>query len=261
MARCEPETPPAARAISARRLFVAVAGAAVVAAMLASTSCGTLLAISPDSPPDEAGAESAPPAKDSGVPDVEPIDGATPEAGVDTGAARHLRVFALTNTWDIFKMHLADGGMMVDRRDSADLFCADEAIAAGLGDQFVAWMSVAMNGSDAITRLPTDADWSLPVAGGAPVLVFPSRAHIDFGRLPMVAIGRGASGLLLMDAEKHVWTATNAMGRSSGKDCDDWGIVGALGTTGRTDSVSGAWTAASDDNTCGDPYHLYCFGL
>lgn len=245
-----------------RLLFVAVAGAAVVAAMLASTSCGTLLAISPDAPPADAGDEGAPPAKDSGDRDVEPIDGATPEAGFDTGAARHLLVFALTTPWDIGKTHLADGGMMVDRRPSADLFCADEGVAAGLGDKFVAWMSVAASGSDAIARLPSDADWSLPVAGGAPVLVFPSRAHIDFGRFPMVAIGRGASGLLLMDAERHVWTGTNVAGRSSGSDCDDWGILnGTPGTTGRTDSLSGAWTAASDDATCGAAYHLYCFGL
>ena len=182
-------------------------------------------------------------------------DGAAAEAGFD-GAARHLRVFVLTTPWSISTTYPAGGPQMFARRDSADHYCADEGMAAGLGAAFVAWMSVS--GSDAIARLPADADWSLPNAAGAPDLIFPSRAAIDLAMNPMKPLNRSASGQPLGGTENRVWTGTDATGRASGTDCDNWGIFSS-GTTGRTDSVGPAWTNAGP-NDCGAAFHVFCFG-
>jgi len=182
-------------------------------------------------------------------------DTAPPEAGVDTGAARHLRVFVLTTPWSILNTHLGDGGTMAGR-NAADLFCADEASAAGLGSSFRAWMS--SNEGDAIDRLPNDADWSLPVAGAAAQLVFPSRSSMDQGQPPLQPLSRGASGIPLTDAESRVWTGTSAMGRATGVDCTNWTVFGT-GTAGRTGTVSSSWTSAGPAS-CDAKLHVFCFG-
>ncbi len=178
------------------------------------------------------------------------------EAGIDTGAARHLRVFVLRDLWSISTMYPAGAMTGLSGRDSADHYCADEGVAGGLGASFVAFMS--RPGSDAIARLPSDADWSLPNPTNDNALIFPSRAAIDLGNNPARALNRGADGRLLTDPETRVWTGTDVNGRATGSDCDDWGVF-TLGTAGRTDSVGSAWTNAGAVD-CGLPLHVFCFG-
>jgi len=150
----------------------------------------------------------------------------------------------------------ADAGLSLGGRDAADRFCADEGAAAGLGSSFQAFMSRPT--SDAISRLPSDADWSLPNAAGAKDLVFTSRAAIDLGQNPLQMLSRTASGQALPDDVTGVWTGTSATGRATGDDCVDWSIF-AMGTTGRTDSVGPSWANAGKTD-CGQPLHVFCFG-
>ena len=248
------------RSRSGARVALVAASVVSSAVVLASVACGSF---SGDDTSADAGASDATSA-DATVtdapfgPDVAATSDASSDAadaGIDTGAARHLAVFVLSMPWSISTTY-ADGGSPLSGRDSADHYCADEGVAAGLGSSFQAFMS--RPGQDAIARVPSDGDWSLPNAGGAKDLVFASRAAIDLGQNPLHMLNRSANGQPLADGITGVWTGTSAKGRATGDDCSDWNVFDT-GTTGRTDSLGDAWANAGS-TSCGEPLHVFCFG-
>jgi hypothetical protein len=241
------------------RVTVVVASLAAVALVAASVACGSFSGDDAnaggggDASSADVIAADAPSSADTSTASDAATDVA--DTGLDSGVARHLSVFVLSMPWSIGTTY-EDGGANLGGRDSADHFCADEGAAAGLGSSFQAFMS--RPSMDAISRLPSDADWSLPNAAGPKDLVFASRAAIDLGQNPLHMLNRGAGGLPLADDVTAVWTGTSATGRATGVDCSDWGIFD-VGTTGRTDSLGPSWANAGS-TSCGEPLHVFCFG-
>ncbi|MBK8262717.1 MAG: hypothetical protein IPK80_15455 [Nannocystis sp.] len=154
----------------------------------------------------------------------------------------------------------------VDGQDGADRLCGAAAAAASLGGDWVAWVSTST--SDAITRLPSDARWTL--IDGA-TQVFQDRLAISSG--PAHAIDMTEAGVSLLPSADliRVWTNTTAVGRNStdGQNdaCGDWTDQTGLAAVGVLfdPSLGGGpglhWTDTKQPAPCGEQLHLYCFEI
>lgn len=133
-----------------------------------------------------------------------------------------------------------------------DAICAAEAADAGLGGQFVAWVSNGSDDFDARSRFVTDAGWSLTNDGGE-VFSGPS-AMANVGG-PKVGIARNARGETVSG---QVWTGLWGDGVRYGKDCAGWTTTQNDGVPGDIGATTASWTGAAPD-FCIAEKRLYCF--
>lgn len=221
--------------------------AALFATCVALAACGELLATKDDGAP-------APSSDDpGGEPDGAPSDDATTvpvgseDAGADApvaDAGRRGRIVFVTRATPLGGF----GGLV-----GGDAICQAEALDAGVGGVFVAWLSTS--GAvvvDARSRLSGDAGWSL-VDGGE---VFARPSSIAAGSYPETGITRTAWGETVTGT---VWTATRETGeRYDGADCVAWTDVNAGGVVGVVGATDGTWTSSATDY-CNVPRRLLCF--
>lgn len=229
--------------MSARRVAVLVG--------IASIACGQLLGLGDDDEPRPDVPTKAADAGDATADDVTTVPVGSVDGGVDAAAdsaadaARRPRVVFVTRK----TMTGAFGGL-----DAGDALCNAEALDAGLGTGFVAWLSLASGITlvDAKSRLSGDAGWSL-VDGGE---VFAGPSAIVAGSYPKVGIATTAWGETV---DGKVWTATRETGaRYEGSDCNAWtseGLTAVDGVVGATDLT---WTVVAADS-CGLLNRLICF--
>jgi hypothetical protein len=132
----------------------------------------------------------------------------------------------------------------------ADEQCADEAAAAGLAGEYVAWLS--SEAKDATERVvPAVGPYVLP--NGQPAastfadllagaLIYPIAVHAD--ATPVTS--------------SVAWTGTNLDGSAAANTCEGWAVSAALGMAGSTAAITGAWTADDPNAQCSWQGHLYC---
>jgi hypothetical protein len=190
------------------------------------------------------------------APDVDG-DNARAEASLATK-----RVFITSAT---FHGDLRGQGGGVDGLDGADRICAAAASAVALDGTWLAWVSTS--GVDALSRLPTNARWTL--LDGV-TEVFPSNDLIQLG--PRHAIDLSETGVTLSaagGASPNVWTNTDRLGRNSSTGqsdaCADWtsqaGVagLGVVFNAALAPRTGLSWTDTGLPQGCGASHHLYCF--
>jgi hypothetical protein len=59
--------------------------------------------------------------------------------------------------------------------------------------------------------------------------------------------------------EDSVWTGTAVNGSEAQSHCSDWVFLQGAGTIGVTSDSNGLWTYKSNDTSCVNSAHLYCF--
>jgi len=171
------------------------------------------------------------------------------------------RVFV---TSKIFHGDLKSQGAANDGITGADLLCQGAADQAGLGGVWVAWVS--SSSVDAVSRLATDARWTLL---DGTTEVFAAYTEIQFGPAHAIDVTEAGASLLPSQEPVLVWTNTNSLGRNADGGqldaCDDWtGQTGtaAVGVLFDPDGGGGmglSWTDTKQPRGCGNEAHLYCF--
>jgi hypothetical protein len=185
----------------------------------------------------------------------------TSESTTTGGMLVDKRVFV---TAERFRGDLKAAGGGGDGQDGADRLCRAAAAAASLGGDWVAWVSTAT--SDAITRLPSGARWTL-IDGATEV--FKDKLAITSGPLHAIDMTEAGAALLPSADLLRVWTNTTAVGRNStdGQNdaCGDWSDQTGLAAVGVLfdPSLGGGpglhWTDTKQPTPCGEQLHLYCF--
>lgn len=134
----------------------------------------------------------------------------------------------------------------------ADAVCASEALAAGLGGTFKAWLSVAGNGP--ATRF-TQAAGPYVMVGGTQIAS--SWSDLVDGTLAH-GIDRNAHGSFVGTTD--VWTGTTTAGAPTTPNCSSFtsGSGAVSGWCGRTTATNTGWTQFLTPS-CDTPLHLYCF--
>jgi hypothetical protein len=136
---------------------------------------------------------------------------------------------------------------------AGDTICAAEAADAGLGGQFVAWLSNGSPSFNAKSRFVTDAGWYLTGDGGE---VFSGPAAMTNLSAPKVGIDRTAHGQTIGTGQ--VWTGLWGDGVGFGKDCAGWTTTSNDGVPGNIGVTTTAWTGAAPD-FCTAEKRLICF--
>lgn len=158
----------------------------------------------------------------------------------------------------IYDGDLATAAGVDDGLAGGDLLCSLAGQGAGLGGDFVAWLST--DETDAIDRLPDDGGPWVDTFYGS--VVFLNKAAVQ-ASTPADTIDRTELG---GRSSASFWTGTSFGGRSSGEDCRAWTAVRRdidtgfsdqlLGTTGS--GGGGDWSDSSSGN-CTYERHLLCF--
>jgi hypothetical protein len=132
----------------------------------------------------------------------------------------------------------------------ADAACARSATNAGWPGTYVAWMSTTS--TNAVSRLGTASGWLTP--DGLPFTA--TRSSLLAGAIVYPIRYSPA----LSSNGQLVFTATQADGTYSGRDCANWSTASAQATTGETDAASSAFTEAFTLE-CSQPLPVLCFGI
>ncbi|MDB4944549.1 MAG: hypothetical protein JWP97_4083 [Labilithrix sp.] len=237
-------------AVRARQLLVVAA--ALVGTALAP-ACSSFSAAPDPSVPVEAGGDDGALTDGAASSDAGPVDGdagppAAPACGTAmTRACNERYVFVSPGT-----LH-GDFGVAVPGANVlavADAFCAAQAnLDAKRADlherTWRAWMCTS--DANAADRVPTTA--GTRYVRPDRTLVFEDRNALLVGN-PRVAID---------DAMKDVWTGCAQSGRREGSGtCDDWTSGAGMGSTGRSNELSRAWSSYGDVS-CLEAHPVYCF--
>jgi hypothetical protein len=137
----------------------------------------------------------------------------------------------------------------------ADLKCTQAAQAAGLGGNWVAWLST-MN-ADAKDRVTSAGPWT-QIGQATPAVTKAQLTNPPIGS----ELRRNELGLNISGNQNFVWTASDADGTFLDDDCEGWTSAGAVNhaASGDARTTSPAWTAAVPRD-CNLSLHLYCFEL
>jgi hypothetical protein len=131
--------------------------------------------------------------------------------------------------------------------------CINQARDAGLGENFIPWISTLNPYKDPRMTL---SNGTRPFIRFDKVVVAESKDEIfDSGMRTAIKFGvRGTEG-----AEASVHTGTYPAGYA-GQTCEDWTYqgMGFLGTIGNGNAAGGTWTT-SNDGKCDGENHFYCF--
>ncbi len=157
-------------------------------------------------------------------------DGGEGDAASD-GPAGVLRVFV---TSALYLGDLKTAGGAANGPAGADALCTKAATDAGLGGNWVAWVSASLGAFD---RVQGNGPW-YRVDGVT--LVFPDRNSLT--GVPLVPIATDENGLTHTSNE-FAWTGTKVGGSGTlnGTRCNGW-TGGASGTKGNINAADGAWT-------------------
>jgi hypothetical protein len=134
--------------------------------------------------------------------------------------------------------------------EGADEKCNAVATAAGLGGQWMAWVSDDVAGVDAIDRIEGEGPW-IRVDD---VEVFPNRATLMARPSDLLDIDE--DGDEFGEATLSVWTGTRSDG-SAGASCAGFTDETTSGVIGNPRTPE-TWTGGSA-GPCGVQRHLYCF--
>ena len=137
---------------------------------------------------------------------------------------------------------------------AGDAICQARAAAAVLAapSSFRAWLST--DGTDAIDRFDYDGPWirldGVPIADG--------KTDLSDGEL-FSALNLTETGVYL--AFLPTWTGTDAVGTTSGSNCDGWtdGTNGFVARTGLANLTSNDWTERGHSSCDSSSKRLYCF--
>jgi hypothetical protein len=212
------------------------------------------------------GSTSPPPEDDSvGLPDrvdpPDPVDSSpVADAGPKDTSVKDSPPDVITDADDggdglhVFVSSTTPHGNALGGQAGADGTCKSLAMAAGLGGNWVAWLSNNNGGPDAINRVTSAGPWRLVTSGE---VVASTKAVLASGSLAH-AIDRDEKGIVITAG--RVWTGTGSNGLFLTNDCDKWTATGTNGRVGSTAATDGNWTSTGVDG-CGNPRHLYCFQL
>lgn len=186
-----------------------------------------------------------PPQQDAGT---VPVDAGAADADADAGPRGPLRAFVTSQTWTGNLGGLA----------GAAALCKQAADAAGLGGQWVAWLST--NGNNAVDRLTGVGPWQL-VDG---TVIATNKVDLTDGAMPQ-RLRRTEKNQVIDTLDDRVWTATNPNGTATAPDCNGWTAnANARGIVGQANEANGAWTnldTGANGEGCGNTNRLYCFEL
>lgn len=174
---------------------------------------------------------------------IEPADSST----TDTSEACTHRVFVTVAT---FTGALGPGRSPFA---DADAVCTAEAVAAGLGGEWVAVLSDAE--TFAASRIEICGEVVLANDGSGSV--GPTIATLTTWWSPQhtAPISRHADGTL---ADGTAWTGTRLQGDLDPASCSSWTIAreGPVGTFGVVTATDNTWV--DNDGSCSEPRRLYC---
>lgn len=160
--------------------------------------------------------------------------------------AQQIRVFATSSSG------LGNVGGLA----AADAICNDLADSAGLGGEWVAWLSTSS--VNAIDRL-TPGSGPIVRASDTGTIIANDLADLTDGSLQNIVVldENGA-----MPPTLCVWTGTTTAGVLEGDTCSDWTVASpTVAMTGDIGTAGNSWTQAGlgscDDDICGH----YCFEL
>jgi hypothetical protein len=172
------------------------------------------------------------------------------DAGADSGdgGVKRKRVFVTSELYD--GNLKAAGNSTTTGLAGADKLCQGRATAAGLGGNWIAWLSDS--NTNAFDRIADVGPWYL--LNGT--LVFANKAALKGNPLTRINVDetRAVNNILFP------WTGTNADGTKTTANCNNWTVNNAsvAGEVGSTNSTTSAWTAAAAP-ACFIFYNLYCF--
>jgi hypothetical protein len=167
-------------------------------------------------------------------------------------------------TWANFQKVAAPGVVQVFRTSSTykpgfdfgglaggDAICQERAEAVGLNGTWTAWLSD--DNTDAIDRIP-DGEYQLLSGAG---VIADNKDDLTDGWLkaPIVEDEFGVPF-----AESQVWTGTDADGTRTDANCNNWTNQAVDATFGVSDRADSSWTNIGISTSCGQEFHLYCFG-
>lgn len=185
-----------------------------------------------------------------------PADASVPNPLVDASSGG--RVFFVTD--GRYTGDLAAEGAAASGLAGADALCTREAVAAGLGGVFKAWLSTA--NENARDRIAPVGPWHM-VDG---TVVFASAAVDQPQNFPKYS-AKGND--LFFDSFPNVWTGTTGAGRldDGAHTCAGWTSARAsdVASYGALTWTSAEWTDArmldgtSESSPCSDRLRLYCF--
>jgi hypothetical protein len=136
---------------------------------------------------------------------------------------------------------------------NADSLCTSQALAAGRGGTWRAWLSDAT--TNAIDRIVDVGPWySVDQAN----LVFANRAAMAVG--PSSTVQLDQYGNFIYDMPLLVWTGTLNAGTVSTTHCSSWTAgSGSTGTVGNASwAVASQWSYYVNYADCGAAYRMYC---
>ena len=199
-------------------------------------------------PPTTGGEAGTPDASDDAAVPA-PESGSTADAGAEAGDAGPIRP---DGGRFVFVSSTSTNGNL-SGFGGADSRCNTLALKAGLGGNWVAWLSIdAASGDDAVDRITNGGAWYLVegtrVAASKSALLQDALDH---------SIDRDESGALVTG--QRVWTGTRN-GIAYFGDCDGWKTTTANepGTVGNTSSKGTQWTADLPAG-CNVTARVYCF--
>ena len=163
------------------------------------------------------------------------------DGGAGSGGNGVKRVFVTSAAWDGDLNGLA----------GADEKCEEAAIAAELGGNWVAWLSVS--NQPAADRLKDVGPWYR--VNGTELVVEDKEDLLEMG--PSVPIEYSELGTLPL--EPGVWTGTRDSGAGSEMNCQDWNTsVASEGLYGNWQQVT-HWSGFVFFAPCSTKMSLYCF--
>lgn len=240
-------------------LSATLLGAALTSTMLVADGCTDATEAGPDAGPEDAGApDSSPPSSDSGPDAQHPSDaspdGASGDAGADgdagdAGAQRqfdHNVVFVTSSTYVPGDL----GGI-----PAADQLCTNIANDHGFEGEFIAWLSDSLY--DSKERLGDARGWVRP--DGKPVMNFPSNFAETRPFYYPIRLDETEADV----GNVEVATNTNAVGAVTMGGCGNFTSTTGELAVGVSEGTTARYTFHDHEayGDCGDPYHLYCFGI